>query len=87
MTARGTSEPGRTNTIMLCDRCCTPIDDNEPVIRRAHNHHCDPDGTPRWVHSYLHRDGCVMPRPAPHQGPATGDWDAQRGIGPRRRLS
>ena len=49
MNARGTSEPCPTNTNMLCERCCTAIDQNEPMIHLAHRHHCDPDGTLRWA--------------------------------------
>ena len=50
--------------IMLCERCCTPIDEGEPVVRLAHIDHAHQDGSISWVHSYLHTSGCAVPSPA-----------------------
>ena len=70
--------------IMLCERCCGPIDDGEPVVRLAHIDSAQPDGSVSWVHSYLHTTLCAPPRNAPHDRPDTGAWDPTRGIGSRR---
>ena len=58
--------------IMLCERCCAPIDDREPVVRLAHIDSAQPDGS------------VSPPRTAPHDRPDTGAWDPTRGIGSRR---
>jgi hypothetical protein len=64
--------------IMLCERCCAPIGDDEAVLRLAHVDRAHPDGSITWVHSYVHTAACVAPRPDP------GSWDPARGIGSRR---
>ncbi|MDN5750477.1 MAG: hypothetical protein L0H64_18530 [Pseudonocardia sp.] len=71
--------------IMICERCCAPIDEGESVVRLAHIDHVHPDGSVTWVYAYLHVDACVAPRPAVHERPDTGGWDAARGIGGFRR--
>ena len=70
--------------IMLCERCCVPIADGEPVVRYAHIDRAHPDGSITWIHSYVHTTGCALPRPAAHQRPDTGEWDASRSIGVHR---
>jgi hypothetical protein len=70
--------------IMLCERCCAPITDREPVVRYAHIDRARPDGSIAWIHSYVHTARCVAPRPAPHDRPDTGGWDATRSIGLHR---
>ena len=70
--------------IMLCERCCAPIDAGEPVVRLAHIDHAHRDGDISWVYSYLHTAACDEPRPAPHERPNTGAWDPARGIGSHR---
>ncbi|MEJ3656386.1 hypothetical protein WEH80_25790 [Actinomycetes bacterium KLBMP 9759] len=70
--------------IMLCERCYAPIGESEKVLRLAHIDQAHDDGTVTWVHTYVHVDACVPPRPAPHERPDTGGWDASRGIGSRR---
>lgn len=67
--------------IMLCERCCGPIDDSEQVLRLAHIDRAHPDGDISWVHAYVHTSPCPAPRPAPHQRPDTGAWDPARSIG------
>jgi hypothetical protein len=67
--------------IMLCERCCAPIGEGEPVLRLAHIDVALPDGSIRWVHSYVHTLPCPAERPAPHERPDTGSWDPARGIG------
>lgn len=66
--------------IMLCERCCAPIDESEPVVRLAHINGARPDGSVVWIHSFLHTTACTVPRPAPHQRPDVGAWDRSRGI-------
>jgi hypothetical protein len=70
--------------IMICERCCVPIADGEPVVRYAHIDHALPDGSIAWTHSYVHTGGCTLPRPAPHRRPDTGEWDGSRSIGVHR---
>ena len=70
--------------IMICERCCTLIADGDPVIRLAHIDRAHSDGSISWLHSYVHTAGCAVPRPAPHERPDTGEWDASRSIGARR---
>jgi len=70
--------------IMLCERCCAPIDVAEPVLRLAHIDTAHPDGSISWVHSFVHTTPCTAPRPAPHERPDTGAWDPTRGIGSQR---
>lgn len=70
--------------IMLCERCYAPINDGESVLRLAHIDHADDAGNVTWVHTYVHVSGCVPPRPADHERPDKGDWDASRGIGAHR---
>jgi hypothetical protein len=67
--------------IMLCERCCAPIGDDEPMLRLAHIDDALLDGSIRWVHSYVHTTPCVAERVAPHERPDTGAWDPARGIG------
>jgi hypothetical protein len=67
--------------IMLCERCCAPIGDWEPVLRLAHVEDALSDGGIRWVHSYVHTRPCVVECAAPHERPDTGSWDPSRGIG------
>lgn len=71
--------------IMLCERCFSVIDESESVVRLAHIDSAHDDGSVSWVHSYLHANACPAPRPAPHQRPDTGTWDASRGIPSRRQ--
>ncbi|HEY0813257.1 MAG TPA: hypothetical protein VGE11_08230 [Pseudonocardia sp.] len=70
--------------IMLCERCCTPIAEGEPLVRYAHIDRANPDGSIDWMHSYVHTTACSPPRPATHERPDTGEWDATRGIGAHR---
>ena len=70
--------------IMICERCCTLIAEDDPVVRYAHIDRALPDGSITWVHSYVHTAGCAVPRPAPHERPDTGEWDASRSIGVHR---
>lgn len=70
--------------IMLCERCCSPIADDESMVRLAHIRTAHDDGTITWAHSFLHANACPSPRPAPHERPDTGSWDASRGIPSRR---
>lgn len=70
--------------ILICERCCTPIAEGEPVVRYAHIDRAHADGSIAWVHSYVHITGCCAPRPAPHERPDPGAWDPARGIGTRR---
>ena len=70
--------------IMLCERCCVPIADDEPVVRYAHIDRALPDGSITWMHSYVHTAGCAAPRPAPRERPDTGEWDGSRSIGVHR---
>ena len=70
--------------IMLCERCYAPIHEGAPVLRLAHIDRAHPDGSISWNHSYLHTAGCALPRPAPHERPDTGEWDASRSIGVHR---
>lgn len=70
--------------IMLCERCCTPIADGEPVVRYAHIDRANADGSIDWVHSYVHTTRCLAPRTAAHERPDTGEWDPARGIGVHR---
>lgn len=67
--------------IMLCERCCAPIGDGEPVVRLAHVDHARPDGTIAWTYAFVHTTACLAVRPAPHERPDTGAWDPARGIG------
>lgn len=67
--------------IMLCERCCAPIGEGEPVLRLAHIAEALPDGSIRWTHSYVHTTGCVAERVADHERPDHGAWDPARGIG------
>jgi hypothetical protein len=34
--------------ITLCERCCVPIADGEPVVRYAHIDRAHPDGSITW---------------------------------------
>ena len=70
--------------IMLCERCCAPIADGEPLVRYAHIERALSDGSILWMHTYVHTARCLAPRPAPHERPDTGEWDATRGIGVHR---
>ena len=70
--------------IMICERCCTLIAEEDPVVRYAHIDRAHADGSITWIHSYVHIRGCVPPRPAPHERPDPGTWDAARGIGSHR---
>jgi hypothetical protein len=70
--------------IMLCERCCVPITEGEPVVRFAHFDRAHPDGSITWTHSYVHTAGCAVPRPAEHERPDTGEWDGSRSIGVHR---
>ena len=54
------------------------------MVRYAHIDRAHPDGSIAWLHSYVHTAGCAVPRPAPHERPDTGEWDASRSIGVRR---
>lgn len=70
--------------IMLCERCCAPIGDGEPLVRYAHIDRALPDGSIVWVHTYVHTAACLAPRAARHERPDTGEWDTTRGIGVHR---
>jgi len=61
---------------MLCERCCVPIADGEPVVRYAHIDRAHPDGSITWNHSYVHTAGCALPQNAPQTGSWDGDFDA-----------
>jgi len=79
-----TTRWGDDEMTMLCERCCVPIADGEPVVRYAHIDRAHPDGSISWIHSYVHTTGCALPRPAAHQRPDTGEWDGSRSIGVHR---
>ena len=82
MSTHRTSDPGPSECVPpLCERCFAPIDQHEPLVRMTHLRDTDPDGTLHRAHSYRHLYECMTPRPAPHQRPDTGDWDASRCIG------
>lgn len=66
---------------MICERCYTPIDEGESLVRLAHIDQAHPDGSVTWTYAYVHLTACVTPRPAPHERPDTGSWDTARGIG------
>lgn len=66
---------------MICERCYAPIADGESLVRLAHIDHAHPDGSVTWMYAYVHLSVCATPRPAPHERPDTGSWDAARGIG------
>lgn len=66
--------------IMICERCYAPIDAGEPLVRLAHIDRALPDGSISWVYAYLHVHACATPRPARHERPDPGAWDAARGI-------
>ncbi len=70
--------------IMLCERCCAPIDDNEPMLRLAHIGHADAGGNITWNHTYVHTAACTTPCAPQHQRPDTGAWDPGRSIGAHR---
>jgi hypothetical protein len=71
--------------VMLCERCCNPIGDHESMVRYAHIDRAHDDGSITWVHTYVHTRGdCLAPRPAVHERPDQGGWDASRGIGAHR---
>jgi hypothetical protein len=71
--------------IMLCERCYAPISEGEPLVRFAHIDRAHADGSISWIHTYVHTGGCgEKPRPAPHERPDTGEWDASRSIGAHR---
>lgn len=70
--------------IMICERCCAPIADGEALVRFAHIDRAHPDGSISWLHTYVHTAACIRPRPAPHERPDQGTWDASRGIGGHR---
>ncbi len=70
--------------IMLCERCCTPIAEGEPVVRYAHIDRAHRDGSIDWIHSFVHTTGCTAPRTPAHERPDTGEWDPTRGIGVHR---
>ena len=67
--------------IMICERCFSPIEEGESMVRLAHIVEAHPDGSVTWTHAYLHLAACAAPRPAPHERPDTGAWDSARGIG------
>jgi hypothetical protein len=75
---------GDDEMIMLCERCCTPIAEDEPVVRYAHINRARPDGSIEWIHSYVHTTACLALRVAAHERPDTGEWDSTRGIGVHR---
>lgn len=66
--------------VMLCERCCAPIGEGESMVRLARIDQAHPDGSVTWAHVFVHLTDCVPPRPAPHERPDTGSWDAARGI-------
>lgn len=66
---------------MLCERCFAPIGEGESLVRLAHIDHAHPDGSVTWAYAYVHLTACATPRPAPHERPDAGGWDAARGIG------
>ena len=54
--------------IMLCERCCAVIGDEEPVVRLF----SPADGGVRWGYRYQHLGGsprCVLPRLVPRGRP------------------
>ena len=57
-----TTRWGDDEMTMLCERCCVPIADGEPVVRYAHIDRAHPDGSITWNHSYVHTAG-VRPGP------------------------
>lgn len=67
--------------IMLCERCCAPIGEGDSLVRLARIDRAHADGSVTWVHAHFHLEPCAPPRPAPHERPDTGAWDAARGIG------
>jgi hypothetical protein len=74
----------RNPMIMLCERCFTPVEDDEAFVRFAHVDSADLLGNITCIYSYVHTTTCVLPRLAPHERPDTGEWDASRSIGVRR---
>ena len=54
------------------------------MVRYAHIERALSDGSILWMHTYVHTARCLAPRPAPHERPDTGEWDATRGIGVHR---
>ena len=75
---------GDDEMIMLCERCCAPIGAGESLVRYAHIDRALPDGSIMWIYAYVHTAACAPPRPAPHERPDQGGWDAARGIGVNR---
>ena len=63
-----TTRWGDDEMTMLCERCCVPIADGEPVVRYAHIDRAHPDGSITWNHSYVHTAGCALPQNAPQTG-------------------
>jgi hypothetical protein len=66
--------------IKLCERCYAPIEEGESLVRLAHIERAHADGSVTWAYAYVHLTACATPRPAPHERPDTGSWDAARGI-------
>lgn len=71
--------------ILICERCYGPIDESESMVRLAHIDQAHPDGSITWAYAYVHLSACATARPAVHERPDTGSWDAARGIGGYRR--
>lgn len=70
--------------IMICERCYSPVGEDEPVVRLAHIDRAHADGSVTWVHSYVHTTACAEPATPAHQRPDTGSWDSSRGVGGHR---
>lgn len=66
---------------MICERCYTPIDEGDSLVRFAHIDQAHPDGSVTWKYAYVHLTACVTLPPEAHERPDTGSWDAARGIG------
>lgn len=70
--------------VMICERCFTPVDEDQAFVRFGHVDSADRLGNITFIYTYVHTTACVMPRLAPHERPDTGAWDPARGIRSRR---
>jgi hypothetical protein len=45
--------------LMICERCCAPIEPCEEFVTLAHFHRAWSDGFVEWLHAYVHTTVCA----------------------------